>query len=157
MDIQGRPSKELIRELKGEPLFSFFTDEEIEKIEPFLEFVEYPAHTVLFEEGEPGDFAGFIFSGKVEVKKRTEFKGNQIIVALLSRGSIVGELSLFNKRNRTATAEAVEDTSLIVLRNDRLEDFLDQYPRIGIKMLKGIISVLSLRLSKATERLADVF
>lgn len=149
--------KEFIKDLKDEPMFSLFTDEEIDKMSPFFELINYPEKSVIFKEGESGDFIAFVVSGKLEVKKQTEFKGNQIIVALLTRGAMVGELSIFDKHYRSATVEAVEDTTLIILRNKALESILAQYPDIGIKILKGFIRVLSLRLRKATERLTTVF
>ncbi|MEW6586764.1 MAG: cyclic nucleotide-binding domain-containing protein [Nitrospirota bacterium] len=149
--------KAFLEEIKDEIICCFLDSKEIEKIAPFFEIMRYPANTLIFKEGTPGDFIGFIVSGKVEVKKQTEFKGNQIIVALLGKGALVGELSMFDKHYRSATVEAVEDTTMVILRNEALESLLKQYPDIGIQLLKGFIRVLSLRLRKATERLTTMF
>jgi CRP-like cAMP-binding protein len=149
--------KEHINTLRDEIIFYLFDDEDIDKIAPFFELRDHPAGSIIFKEGDPGDFIGFVISGKLEVKKQTEFKGNQLIIALLTKGAMVGELSMFDKRQRSATVEAVEDTSLIIFRSESMESLMQQHPYTGIKILKGLIKVLSLRLRKATERLTNIF
>ncbi len=149
--------KEHINTLRDEIIFYMFDDEDIDKIAPFFELRDYPAGSIIFKEGDPGNFIGFVLSGKLEVKKQTEFKGNQLIIALLTKGAMVGELSMFDKRQRSATVEAVEDTSLIIFRSESMESLMQQHPYTGIKILKGLIKILSLRLRKATERLTNIF
>lgn len=155
--MENNTIKDHLNELREEIIFSLLDDEDIEKITPFFQLVECPAKTVVFREADPGDFIGFVISGKVEVKKQTEFKGNQLIIALLTKGAMVGELSMFDKRKRSATVEAVEDTTLLMLRNEALEALIQQHPFTGVKILKGLIRILSLRLRKATERLTTIF
>jgi CRP/FNR family transcriptional regulator, cyclic AMP receptor protein len=149
--------KEHLNKLRSEMIFSFIEDEDVEKIVPFFELVNYPVKSLVFKEGDPGDFIGFVVSGKLEVKKQTEFKGNQLIIALLSSGASVGELSIFDLHKRSATVEAVEDTTMLILRNASLDAFIQQHPYTGIKLLKGLIRILALRLRKATERLTTIF
>jgi CRP/FNR family transcriptional regulator, cyclic AMP receptor protein len=149
--------KEHINTLRDEIIFYLFDDEDIDKIAPFFELRDCPAGSIVFKEGDPGNFIGFVISGKLEVKKQTEFKGNQLIIALLTKGAMVGELSMFDKRQRSATVEAVEDTSLIIFRSESMESLMRQHPYTGIKILKGLIRILSLRLRKATERLTNIF
>ena len=146
-----------ICKFKDEITFSFLNEEDFEKISCFFESVTYPAQTVIFKEGDPADFIGFVFSGKLEVKKQTEFKGNQLIIAILTRGALVGELSIFDEHERSATVEAVEETSILKLRNEAFDALLREYPEIGIRILKGFIRILSLRLRKTTERLTTIF
>jgi CRP/FNR family cyclic AMP-dependent transcriptional regulator len=149
--------KEHFKALRSEMIFSFFEDDDAEKIIPFFDSLDYPAKSVVFKEGDPGDFIGFVVSGKLEVKKQTEFKGNQLIIALLSSGASVGELSIFDQHQRSATVEAIEDTTMLILRNTSLDALLQQHPYTGTKLLKGLIRVLALRLRKATERLTTIF
>ncbi len=155
--MENNRIKDHLNELREEIIFSLLDDEDIEKITPFFQLIEYPENTVVFREGDPGDFVGFVISGKVEVKKQTEFKGNQLIIALLTKGAMVGELSIFDNRKRSATVEAVEDTTLLLLRHDSLEALIQEFPYTGVKILKGLIRILSLRLRKATERLTTIF
>ncbi len=150
--------KRLVLELKDElRLFHLLSDEEVEKLAPYFEKINLPARSVLFSEGDPGDYIGFVLSGRLEVKKETEFKGKQIVLALLEKGSFVGELSMLDGHPRSATVVALEDSEILILRRSALDAFIQEYPETGIKVLKGIIRVLSLRLRKVVDRLASIF
>ncbi len=150
-------TKRILKDLKEEIIFSLLDDEDIEKIAPYFELNTYSTGDIVFKEGDPGDFVGLVISGKLEVKKQTEFEGKQVIIALLSRGALVGELSIFDMHKRSATVEAVEETTMLIIRNDRLEALMQEHPCTGIKILKGLLRILSLRLRKATERLTHIF
>jgi CRP-like cAMP-binding protein len=150
--------KKLCYELKDElKIFHLLNKEELEQIVSYFEIVHYSAGTTVFTEGDPGDFIGFIVSGKLEVKKQTEFKGKQIVLALLSKGSFVGELSLVDEYPRSASVVAPEDTDLVILRRGALDTLMQKFPYTGIKILKGLNRILAIRLRKAVERLAVIF
>jgi CRP-like cAMP-binding protein len=149
--------REQLQKMRHEMIFSQLDDQDIENISSFFELITYPAHAIIFKEGELGDFIGFVVAGKLEVKKQTEFKGNQLIIAILGTGALVGELSIFDQHKRSATVEAVEDTVMLILRNESLEKLMLQHPFPAIKILKNLIRILSLRLRKATERLTTIF
>lgn len=155
--MTDKAASENLCKLRDEVTFSLLNEEDFAKIACFFESVTYPANTVIFREGDPAGFIGFVLSGKLEVKKRTEFKGNQLIIAILTKGALVGELSIFDENRRSSTVEAVEESSLLILRDNAFETLLRDYPEIGIKILKGFIRILSLRLRKTTERLTTVF
>lgn len=139
-------------------LFHFLTDEEVEVIVPCLDIVAFPKGTSVFQEGETGDFIGFISKGKLEVKKSTEFEGKQVVLATLGRGSMVGELSFVDiDEPRNATVMALENSELVILKRDALEELTEKWPTIGIKILKGIIRILAVRLRKSVERLTLIF
>ncbi len=139
-------------------LFSLLNEEEIEQIIPFFEIVSYKKGDILFNENDSGDFVAVILSGFLEVKKSTEFKGRQIVIAALKEGSFVGEMSLINENEpRSATVAAREDSEVMLLNRKALDSITDNYPQIGIKILKGLNQILAVRLRKAVERIKDVF
>ena len=93
----------------------------------------------------------------MEAKKQTEFQGKQIVLAQMAKGSCLGELSLFDEQPRSATIETLVDTELLVLSKKSLDAFIEDYPSLGIKVLKGISRVLSLRLRQLADRLVVIF
>jgi CRP-like cAMP-binding protein len=150
--------KEIVRELKDETnLFHLFEEDELERIAPYFERAHFGPGGKIFREGAPADCIAFVTSGEVEVKKQTEFEGKEIVLARMTKGSVLGELSLFDHQPRSATVEATRETELLVLRRSALETFIEDYPALGIKILKGLSRVLSLRLRHLEERLVDVF
>ena len=139
-------------------LFCLLDDDEVDQIIPYIQVVQYRKGDTLFSEGDPGDFIAIIVSGLLEVKKRTEFKGRQIVIATLKEGSFVGEMSLINEKEpRSATVRAREDSEVVVLDRKALDSINEKYPHIGIKILKGLNQILAIRLRKAVERITDVF
>lgn len=133
------------------------TNEELNQLAPSFELLKYPAGSTVFKEGESGNFLGFIVSGKLEVRKQTEFKGRQVVLALLTKGSFVGELNFFDEQPRSANVFATEDAVLLILRRGAFDDFVQKYPYAGVKVLQGLNRVVSIRLRKAVERFAEIF
>jgi CRP-like cAMP-binding protein len=159
MPMNDSTLKDLIFEMKEKLLlFHFLTNEEVELIVPYLDLVAFPKGARIFKEGEKGDFVGFISQGRLEVKKSTEFEGKQVIIATLGRGSLVGELAFVDiDEPRTATVVALENSEIVVLKRKDLEALTEKWPHIGIKILKGIIRILAVRLRKSVERLTLIF
>jgi len=151
--------KKKILAMKNElMLFTLLNNEEMEVLVPYLEVFPYKAGQTLFEEGETGDFLAFIVSGRVQAKKHTEFKGKQIVLATLEKGSLVGEMSMVNPgESRTASVVALEDSEFVIVSRDSLDKLTETYPLIGIKILKGLIRILAIRLQKADERFSIIF
>jgi CRP-like cAMP-binding protein len=139
-------------------LFNLLNGEELENILSYLEVINFPAGDIVFNEGDIGDYMGIILSGKLDVKKQTEFKGRQVIIASLKEGSFVGEMSLVNEHEpRSATVSASEDSQIVILKREALESLIQKYPYIGVKILKGLNQVLAIRLRKTVERMTSMF
>jgi CRP-like cAMP-binding protein len=83
--------------------------------------------TIIFRQGEPGDDMFVVERGKVSLTLTAE--GRQQEVAVLAPGEFFGELSLLSGAPRTATAEALEDSTLLAIRRDvfalMMQDDLD--------------------------------
>ena len=75
-----------------------------------------PKGTVIFRQGDPGDSMFLVRHGRVRIL--LESGGHQADVAVLESGAFFGELSLLSETPRSATAEALEDTTLLVIRHD---------------------------------------
>ncbi|MCM2352644.1 MAG: EAL domain-containing protein [Pseudobdellovibrio sp.] len=74
--------------------------------------------TVLFKQGEAGDCAYVVESGKVLVYLEIDQK--VIPLTHIKKGEIFGEMSLIDSLPRSASVKAVEDTVLNVVTKDQL-------------------------------------
>ena len=135
-------------------IFSFLSAEEMAELFVYLEFREWQSAEMVMKSGDPGDFMGFLVEGKLAVKMDAIFPGKFILVAVLERGSLVGEISAVEGGNRHATVIATEKSRLLILSREKLEQLLAQAPVLGLKLLRRIIHVLGHRLGKASDRLA---
>ena len=137
-------------------IFSFLSAEEMGELRAYLEFREYqPAETVM-KSGDPADFMGFLVEGRLAVKMEGIFPGKFILLALLERGSVVGEISVVAGGHHHATVVATEKSHLLILSQENMELLLSQAPALGLKICRRIIHVLGHRLGKASDRLANL-
>ncbi len=108
-------------------------------------------HNVVFNEGTKGDAAYILTDGKIEISGIIE--GHKKVFAILRPISIFGEMALFLDDNaRTATAIALEDSKVIVVTKDDLEEFMRESP----KVISSIITVLVSRLKSTTKKAMKV-
>jgi CRP-like cAMP-binding protein len=116
----------------------------------------YPPGTVIFTEGEAGTTAFVVELGKVRIYKTRE--GRQIELGEVRRGGIFGEMALIDDQPRMATAEAVEETTCVLIPKDRLAGQLELAPK-GVKVivnaLLGNIRAMGAELAEAALLLAQ--
>lgn len=101
----------------------------------------------IIREGAEEEGMYIILEGSVSITLRGE--NESMKVAELHKGDFFGEISLFEKIPRSATATADETVKVVFIDNaDELKVFLMKNPAFAAKM----VSVLAIRLAK-TDRL----
>jgi CRP-like cAMP-binding protein len=145
-----------IKHILGEiPFFEDFSTDELDFFSRNVSLRYFPAQTVLFKEGDIGDYLFFIVEGMVDVRlESTESKQN--IIASFDRGSCVGEMSIVDDYPRSATIVVMKPSELLFLTRKRLKSICQENPPVGIKFLYGLAKSLSMRLRKRTGRFADL-
>jgi len=84
----------------------------------------YSAGHTIFKEGDLGDIAYLIERGAIRISSRRT--GQEKDFALLKEGDMLGEIALIDRRARTATATATEETTLIPISRDLVVSKLKQ-------------------------------
>lgn len=90
----------------------------------------------LFEEGDYPEAMYIVRSGQFSIFVKDGDKETE--VALAGPGNLIGEMSLFDKKLRSASARAKVDSSVVVLPYEQLEkqfETLPEWVRITIKTL----------------------
>ena len=136
--------------------FNFLSAEEIQELCPYLEFREWPADAVVMNEGESEDYMGFITEGKLVVKKKTDYWGKHIIIAVLEKGSMVGEGAFVDQGPRSGTIVAMEETKILILTTRKMDELIMNKPMLAIKLMKRILYIIGVRLRKAGERISEL-
>ena len=88
----------------------------------------------LFRAGEPGDSMFIVERGAVELFVN-DTTGQKIVLHTSQPGDFFGELSLLDGGSRTASATAVEPTSLLVLDREDLLQLFRKRPDAALDML----------------------
>jgi CRP-like cAMP-binding protein len=103
----------------------------------------------IFDEGQTGNQAYIVQSGRVEIVKTIEDK--EAILGTIGKGGMFGEMALIDNKPRMATARAAEVTTLIFVSRMMFEQKIvkaDPFVRGLLKILVGNIRSLSAELER---------
>ena len=100
--------------------------------------VHHPAGTTIFRQGDHGDEAYLIERGAIDITANAA--GGEDRLATLREGELFGEIALFDKLTRTATATAVEDTILIPISWELILRKLDRTDPLLAHMLEVVVA-----------------
>ena len=98
---------------------------------------------LLMQEGEIGQEAYLITKGSVQVFKKSG--GGTVVLGILKRGDIVGEMAIITNDIRSASVEAIEDTEVDVMTKELLAQNLKKLP----PHVEKIVSSVTRRLQAA--------
>jgi CRP/FNR family cyclic AMP-dependent transcriptional regulator len=108
------------------------------------------AAQVILAEGTVGDCLYGILSGRVRIYS-TSADGEEILLNVMDKGELFGEVALLDSRPRTASAAALEQTELMCIHRDHLLPYLRQHPDIAL----GMFSLLCSRIRWTATLLED--
>jgi CRP/FNR family cyclic AMP-dependent transcriptional regulator len=101
-------------------------------------FEQHVDGDIVFRQDQVGDRMYVVRSGRVRLF-RTD-RGVETVLADMAEGETFGELALFDRRPRSASARAIGDTTLRVITREDVER-MDCDP-----LLRGLLAILSRRL-----------
>ncbi len=144
--------------LKSSQIFSRLNDREIKYLSTFVHLRHYEPGEIIFEQHERGLGMYFIAKGAVEIKlQATDNQNEELLVTTLNQGSFFGELALIDQDNqRSASAYAQGQVSLVGFFKPDLLDIMDQRPQMGVDILFQLSKVLSKRLTETTEVIREL-
>ena len=142
--------------LKKLPMFSSISAYVLDKIQQYVVEKSFKDKEVIFEEGSEGENVYIVYSGSVEIYKNYN-KPNQKLLSILFEGEIFGETSLFNKVQRTATAVAKGETSILEINSHIFLNIFNETPNEGIKIVQYMLLNTLSRLERTSKELATIY
>lgn len=109
--------------------------------------VKFPDDGILVLQGDPGDGLFVLTDGMVKVTVAAE-SGTETMLAVRSRGDLIGEFAVLDGEPRTATARAVGAVSAIRISRARFAEFGQRYPAAQTTITKSLVA----KMRAATER-----
>jgi uncharacterized membrane protein len=129
------------------PIFRFLDDTERQTLAALFEERAIGVGETVFHEGEPGDELFLVKDGRVQVFITSDI-GDKITLADAQSGDVFGEISLLDGGPRTASAAAIDATTVLKLDRDRLFELVQRHPHVALDLL----TVMGQRL-RATDEL----
>jgi CRP-like cAMP-binding protein len=97
---------------------------------------DFPAGSVVFEEGDPGSRMYVIQSGEVRIVKRVGAR--DITLARLGGGEAFGEMALLEGQPRSATAVVDETARILVIDEGAFADLVRRNGEIALRLLRRL-------------------
>jgi len=94
----------------------------------------YEDGQIIFLEHEPGAELFIIQEGKVKITKLVD--NNEVLLAVLKKGDIFGEMSLLDNKPRSASAISFGPTKLMAVSKANFEPMVKAHPEIATKIIE---------------------
>lgn len=111
--------------------------------------LKYDDGTVIFREDEPGECMYYISQGKVKISKSSP-KG-EVHIATLGEGDIFGEMAIFDRLPRSATATVFGETRLITVDKQKFLASISRDPTLAFRILEAMSTRTRLLNTQYTE------
>lgn len=128
-------------------LFGQLEPEVLATIKDLMEWVPVRAGTRLFEEGDQGDAAYLVVTGRLRAFRRGP-DGVETEVGEVGASEMAGEMALLEDLPRSATVYAVRDSHLVRFSRTAFNALISRYPSAGLVVAHTVLR----RASKREER-----
>jgi CRP-like cAMP-binding protein len=131
----------ITEKLKSISFFSDMSDYDLQQIAEITEEKTYAKGEAIIEERTSAERFFIIYRGKIEITKQFE-DGEQFVLAVHSDGDFFGEMALLDEGPRSATARAVEPTTVLEITRSNFETLLYKAPVIAYHIIRELSSRL---------------
>jgi len=125
--------------LKQAAFFCKLTDEEFSAFQSAAQPRTYNKGKVIYVQGEPAEYFYVINSGWIKLFY-TLPEGDEVIIDVLTRGSMVGESAIFENGCHTTSAQVVEDVALLSIPTRVLKEQISRSQTLALNMLSSMSS-----------------
>lgn len=133
-------------------IFADLTDDELAAIAEICKEQQIARNQHIFKEGEPGNRLYIVADGEVRISRDVPGSGEEAL-AILKKGACFGEMSVFDRSERSTDAIANTTCTLITISRPDFEMLLDFNRDLAYKVLWAVVRLLSGRLRVTNDNL----
>ena len=141
------------RALRRVKILAGMSEEQLERFARFMEVEKVPQWSVIVKQGDCGDTMYLILAGELRV--RIDIAGKETILATLSIGDFFGDISLFDQGPRSADVVANEESTLLKISSNAMEQLAKEAPEIATPFLLAVGKTLTARIRADNKRFGD--
>lgn len=97
----------------------------------------YEAGSLIFQDESSSNEIFMILRGRVKIWKKTKY-GGETVLGILHEGDFFGELGVIDGLPRSASAAAIDETTLAVLPRADIDTLLRQHPQATLNLLHSL-------------------
>ncbi len=136
--------------LSGHFLLDRLEPGELDSLLAFARVERHQANDVIFRKDDPGQSMMMVIDGRIKISS-FGVDGKEVVLAILGRGEVLGEMAILEEKPRSADATALEASELVVLHKRDFIPFLERNPKVCIRLLQ----IMSDRLRRTSEIIED--
>ena len=145
-----------ISTLKQSDIFYQFTPTQLELVANLCREEILSKGDMVFEENSDSKELYIIANGEVNILINSSAGKKGTVVAVLRRGQSFGEVALVDEGLRSASANAGEkDTRLVIIPRDRLLMLCETYPQLGYRLMYNLSADLAMKIRNTDLRIRD--
>lgn len=123
--------------LRRMPLFNGLSPDELSLLMPGIREYKVRAHEMLFQKGDHLRGIHMMVTGQAKLFLPTAH-GTEKVIATVNAGDAFGEAVVFLEKPCPVSAQAIQDSELLIVNRDALFALIDQTPLFARKMLASI-------------------
>lgn len=125
---------EISRALREVPFFAQLSDAPLKEIARVAREKRFASGQMIFFENDTCDGFYFVVEGGVKIFK-TSSAGREQILHTFRRGETFAEVPTFDNGLCPANAQAIEDSTLLLIRRSDFENIVHSYPEVALGLL----------------------
>ncbi len=134
---EGATAAGIVDRLKEISFFSRIPESDLREIAGIIAEKSYRKGAVIIEEHTRAERFFIIYRGKIEITKR--FEGDEeFVLSVQSDGDFFGEMALLDSQPRSATARALEPTTVMEISRGDFETLLSKAPTLAFRIMKEL-------------------
>ncbi len=138
--------------LKQAAIFKDLADDELQRVAEICKELHFKYGQTIFKEGDPGNRLYIISEGEVRISRDVPGSGEEALT-VLKKGACFGEMSVFDRSERSTDAIANVDCTLTTITRSDFEILLDFNRDLAYKVLWAVVRLLSERLRATNDNL----
>ncbi len=139
------------RQLQHVDIFRDLNEAQLREVERSMRETRVGAGRAVYQPDEIPEALFLLKTGSVQIS-RISPDGKRFVIANIEPGALFGEMALLGQSASETFAEALEDSTLGVLRRQDVERIIVRFPLVGVR----IMQTLAERLSEAETQLEDL-
>lgn len=117
------------------PFFNHLDYDEMMKITLRSTHKNFKKGEIIIHDGDPLDYLYIVHQGRVKIYQLFS-NGKEQLLRILEPGEFMGEMALFTEKNMDSYAETMEKTEICAIHRDDMQELMNEYPTIAIKILE---------------------
>jgi CRP-like cAMP-binding protein len=147
MDNRTTATASILQFLTSVPLFEGINESSLITLARASRLKQAPKNCFIFFHNDPADAVYIVWRGVIAIRLENP-EGRELVINEMSVGDCFGELAILTGETRSASAEAIVDSEVLLIPSSAFKTALQQEPRLASRLLE----ITARRLQNSSKR-----